>query len=155
LKEVIEGEKQIVHNNNTIMKNDFWLNLPVKNAARSKEFFTQLGFSTSPIPGNPGNMVRVLAGNKNVVIMLFEENAFKDFSGNEITDTNKTTEVFLNIGAESKEEVNELTEKVKKAGGKVFAEPGEKDGWMYGCGFADLDGHRWGILYMDMSKYKQ
>jgi hypothetical protein len=23
---------------------------------------------------------------------------------------------------------------------------------MYGCGFADLDGHRWNVLYMDMSK---
>ena len=25
-------------------------------------------------------------------------------------------------------------------------------GWMYGCVFTDLDGHKWNILYMDMSK---
>lgn len=24
--------------------------------------------------------------------------------------------------------------------------------WMYGAGFTDLDGHRWNVLYMDMSK---
>ena len=135
------------------MQNDFWLNLPVKNAKKSEEFFKQLGFSTIPVPGNPSNMVRLLAGSNNVVIMLFEEAAFKGFSGNEITDTSKTSEVFLNLGAESKEAVNALAEKVKQAGGNVFAEPGEKDGWMYGCGFADIDGHRWGALYMDMSKY--
>ncbi|WP_256213145.1 hypothetical protein [Bacillus sp. OV322] len=29
------------------------------------------------------------------------------------------------------------------------------DGWMYGCGFADSDGHRWNALYMDMSKMPQ
>jgi predicted lactoylglutathione lyase len=26
---------------------------------------------------------------------------------------------------------------------------------MYGCVFADLDGHRWNVLYMDMSKMPQ
>ncbi|MDF2859634.1 MAG: hypothetical protein K0Q87_5485, partial [Neobacillus sp.] len=25
-------------------------------------------------------------------------------------------------------------------------------GWMYGCGVADPDGHRWNVLFMDMSK---
>ena len=25
-------------------------------------------------------------------------------------------------------------------------------GWMYGFGFCDIDGHRWNVLYMDMSK---
>lgn len=45
-----------------------------------------------------------------------------------------------------------MATKAVKAGGKVFAEPGAKDGWMYGCGFSDLDGHRWNSLYMDMSK---
>ena len=30
--------------------------------------------------------------------------------------------------------------------------PVESQGWMYACGFEDLDGHRWVMLYMDMSK---
>jgi predicted lactoylglutathione lyase len=30
----------------------------------------------------------------------------------------------------------------------------ENQGWMYGCSFSDLDGHRWNILYMDYSKLK-
>jgi len=29
-----------------------------------------------------------------------------------------------------------------EAGGTNFGEPGGQE-WMYGCGFADLDGHRW------------
>jgi hypothetical protein len=35
---------------------------------------------------------------------------------------------------------------------KAVEAPGYKDSWMYGCGFTDLDGHRWNVLYMDMSK---
>jgi uncharacterized protein YndB with AHSA1/START domain len=41
---------------------------------------------------------------------------------------------------------------VRKAGGKIYAEPGESQGWMYAFGFEDLDGHRWSMLYMDISK---
>ena len=38
------------------------------------------------------------------------------------------------------------------AGGTVFAEPRESNGFMYGCGFCDPDGHRWNVLFMDASK---
>jgi len=58
----------------------------------------------------------------------------------------------FSIGAENREEVDEMAEKVVKAGGTIYAEAEDNDSWMYGCGFADLDGHRWNVLYMDMSK---
>lgn len=131
-------------------KNNFWINLPVKDLERSKEFFAHLGFPINLVPGTPGNMFSFLAGDNSVVINLFEEKIFKTFSLNGLPDTHRATEVFLNVGADSKVAVDKYAETVRKAGGKIFAEPGEKDGWMYGCGFADLDGHRWGILYMDL-----
>ncbi|MFP3380532.1 extradiol dioxygenase, partial [Bacillus sp. SIMBA_069] len=34
------------------------------------------------------------------------------------------------------------------------AEPSEQ-GFMYGAGFADVDDHRWNVLYMDMNKMPQ
>lgn len=52
-------------------------------------------------------------------------------------------------------EVDEIARKALDAGANLFANPGYKDGWMYGCGFADLDGHRWNILFMEMSKLPQ
>ena len=86
------------------------------------------------------------------MVMLFAENIFESFTRHAITDTKQSTEVLFSIDAESREEVDELAKKAASAGGTVFAQPGEKDGWMYGCGFADPDGHRWNVLYMDMSK---
>lgn len=86
-----------------------------------------------------------------MVVMLFNESVFKGFTRNEITDSKQATEVLLSIDAESKKEVSEMAKKAAEAGGTVFSEP-EDQGWMYGCGFADLDGHRWNVLYMDMEK---
>ena len=60
--------------------------------------------------------------------------------------------MLISIDAETKEEVNEMATKVVNAGGNVFSKPSEIQGWMYGCAFADIDGHRWNILYMDINK---
>jgi predicted lactoylglutathione lyase len=56
------------------------------------------------------------------------------------------------VDAQSREEVDQMAEIVREAGGNIFAEPAESDGWMYAFGFADPDGHRWGVLYMDKEK---
>ena len=137
------------------MITDFWVNLPVKDINRSKEFFASLGFNFRPLPDNREDSACLVLGNRNVSVMLFEEPLFKSFSDFEITDTSKNTEVLFSIDAGNVEEVNNLALKVKDAGGEVFSEPAEKDGWMYGCGFTDPDGHRWSVLYMDVSKMQK
>jgi predicted lactoylglutathione lyase len=62
--------------------------------------------------------------------------------------------MLISIDAESRNEVEELAQKVEEAGGVLFAKPAENQAWMYGCGFSDLDGHRWNVLFMDYSKRK-
>lgn len=129
-----------------------WLNLPVKDIKESKEFFKAIGFKENPRHKNAEHLGSFYIGENNFVLMLFPENTFKGFAQNEISDTQKGTEVLINIDAQSKSEVDTMAKTVQKAGGKIFAEPGESDGWMYAFGFEDLDGHRWSMLYMDMGK---
>ena len=136
------------------MINDVWLNLPVKDVEKSKAFFAQLGFRFTE-HGNANEFTGLVIGSKGTIVMLFSETIFKGFTGQETVDTSRYSEVLISIGVESRREVDELAAKVKKAGGFVYGEPGENQGWMYGCGFADLDGHRWNVLYMDMSKMPQ
>ncbi|MEW9698412.1 VOC family protein [Paenibacillus sp. SI8] len=133
------------------MTKELWLNLPVKDLNNSKAFFTALGFSFHPRHVNSNEMAGLVIGEKNVLIMLFPEQTFKNFTRNELVNTQQASEILISIDAESKEEVDELLKKVVIAGGTVFSEPHDQ-GWMYGAGFADLDGHRWNVLYMDMSK---
>jgi uncharacterized protein len=134
------------------MKNEFWLNLSSKNLPKAKEFFTKLGFSINERHQAP-HMVSMFIGNKNIVLNLFNEDLFQGFMGGQtITNTTQTNEILFSLGADSPNEVDEFAKKAGEAGGILYGKPGYKDGWMYGCGFSDLDGHRWNILYMDMSK---
>lgn len=134
------------------MTKEIWLNIPVKNVTRSKEFFKSLGFSFNEHPGNTETMAGLMVGSKNVIVMLVEEQQFRQFAGIDIADTGKCSEILISIDAESRVEVDQMAAKAVAAGGSVFGKPSEIQGWMYGCGFSDLDGHRWNVLYMDMSK---
>lgn len=129
-----------------------WLSLPVKNLQRSKEFFTAIGFMPNPNHANMEHLSSFLIGENNFVMMLFPEQSFKGFARNEISDTGKGTEILLNIDVQSRSEVDRTAEVIVRAGGKIFAGPHESDGWMYACGFEDLDGHRWCVMHMDIEK---
>jgi uncharacterized protein len=129
-----------------------WLNLPVKNVSKSREFFKAIGFRENPRHANDRNAASFFIGEHDFVLMLFPYDTFKGFIRGEIADMKKGNEVLINIDAQSREDVDKMAEKVRQAGGKIFGEPGESQGWMYAFGFEDLDGHRWSMLYMDMSK---
>jgi predicted lactoylglutathione lyase len=134
------------------MAKQFWLNLPVKDVKKSTDFFTKLGFKFNTHHGGSPNSACMLVGEKEMVVMLFDESTFKGFTRNGITNTGQGTEVLFSIDAQSKEEVDEIVQKALEAGGTSDHKPSEMTGWMYGSVFADLDGHRWNVLYMDMSK---
>ncbi|CAN5573230.1 VOC family protein [soil metagenome] len=133
------------------MTKEIWLNLPVKNVEKSKAFFTALGYPFTSKHDNAA-MAALLIGSNKFPVMLFEESVFKTFIQSEITDTKKNSELLISLDAESREEVDEYSKKVIAAGGTIYAEPAENQGWMYGFAFIDLDGHRWNVLYMDHSK---
>jgi uncharacterized protein len=134
------------------MSRALWLNLPVREPDRAKEFYTQLGFRLNEQYTSQDGSFSLIVGDNKVVLMLFPESTFLSFTGNAVADSQQSTEVLFSLGANSREEVDEFALKAERAGGTVFGKPGEKGGWMYGCGFADPDGHRWNVLYMDMSK---
>ena len=134
------------------MTKELWLNLPVKDINKSKEFFIKLGFAFDEKHGNSDDMACLIVGSKNVAVVLFTETMFKGFTRHELADTTLASEILISFDAESRDEVDEMAKKAADAGGTVFCEPEEIQGWMYGCGFADLDGHRWNVLFMDMNQ---
>ncbi len=133
------------------MSKEIWINLPVKDVKKSREFFRSIGFNINP-NHNTDQMAAVSSGEGKAMVMLFPNATFEGFTQNKIADTQQGTESMFSFGADSKEEVDATANKVKEAGGIIFGKPGEREDWMYGFGFTDLDGHRWNMLYMDMSK---
>ncbi len=87
-----------------------------------------------------------------VIVMLFNETKFKEFIHYDLSNPKRGSEMLLSVEVESREEVDKIFENVNTAGGTEFAHPKEKEGWLYGAGFLDPDGHRWNLLFMDRDK---
>lgn len=122
-----------------------FVNLPVKDLAASKEFFTELGFGFNPEYSD--DKAACLVIDDNIFVMLLVEDFFKTFINNEISDSTKATEVLTCLSMGSKAEVDETVAKAIAAGGKPW-KPIMDEGPMYGGSFQDLDGHVWELMYM-------
>jgi predicted lactoylglutathione lyase len=126
-----------------------FVNLPVKDLAKATEFFGALGFSFDPVFTDE-NATRMIVSD-DTSVMLVVEPFFKGFiEPQEIADTSQSREVLIGLSAESKEQVDELTDKALAAGGEALGDP-QEDEFMYMRGFRDLDGHQWSFIHMDMS----
>jgi uncharacterized protein len=126
-----------------------FINLPVKDLARATGFFTKLGFSFDPMFTDE-NATRMIISD-DTSVMLVTEPFFKGFiDPQDIADTSKSREVLVGLSAESREQVDDLSDKALAAGAEVLGDA-EDDGFMYMRGFRDLDGHQWSFISMDMS----
>src|ERR1700754_43611 len=134
------------------MATKVFINLPVKVLAKSKEFFQNLGFSFNPqfTDEKAGCMIV----SDSIFVMLLTDTYFKSFIDTEICDAHKATEVLITLDAASAAEVKEFISKASSLGGRIYAQP-QDHGFMYQHGFADLDGHKWEMAYVDMSQFSQ
>ncbi|MQA94692.1 MAG: glyoxalase [Streptosporangiales bacterium] len=125
-----------------------FVNLPVKDLERSKEFFTRLGYTLDP-QFSDENAASVVISDT-IVAMLLTEPFFGTFTKKQIVDATQATEVLICLSAETRQEVDELMEKAFAAGAAPAGETQDM-GPMYGRSFQDLDGHIWEVMYMDQS----
>ena len=126
-----------------------FINLPVKDLARATEFFRSLGFEFDP-QFTDENATRMIVSDETSV-MLVVEPFFESFIGPQgIADTTKSREVLVGLSAESREQVDDLSEKALAAGAQAVGEPDDQ-GFMYMRGFRDLEGHQWSFVHMDLS----
>ena len=130
-----------------------FINLPVKDLAKTTAFFTKLGFDFDR-QFTDENATRMIVSDETSV-MLVVEPFFEGFIGpQEIADTSRSREVLVGLSAESREQVDDLSDKALAAGGQPVGEPDDQ-GFMYMRGFRDLDGHQWSFIYMDLSAITQ
>lgn len=131
------------------MIKQIFVNLPVKDLEKTKEFWLKLGFTFNP--QFTDEKAAALVMGENIFAMLLTEPFFKTFIKKEIADSSKTTEVINAVSVESREKVDELVNKAIEAGATSYKDPDDY-GWMYSKAFQDLDGHLWEVLWMDITK---
>ena len=128
------------------MARKIFVNLPIRDMARSRTFFSALGFSFNPQFSNEQGACMVIS--EDIFAMLLVEPFFQTFTPKRIADAREATEVLVCLSCESRAEVDELVKKALAAGGKAPNAP-QDHGFMYGHGFEDPDGHIWELVWMD------
>ncbi|WP_189543367.1 VOC family protein, partial [Novosphingobium arvoryzae] len=123
-----------------------FVNLAVNDLDTSKKFFSELGYTTNP-QFTDDNCACVVISDT-IIAMLLTKQRYAVFTGKEIADSTKTSEVLLCLSAESREKVDELCDKAIATGGTDSGRV-QDYGTMYGRFCIDPDGHTWEVMWMD------
>lgn len=122
-----------------------FINLPVKDLPKSKEFYTSFGWTLNPAfsDDNAGSIVI----SDTIYVMLLTHDHYKQFTDKAIADTSTTSAVLNALSVDSPEEIDTLVDQALAAGA---TEGTPQDyGFMRSRTFSDPDGHSWEILWMD------
>lgn len=130
--------------------NFVFINLPTKNVAAAREFYTKVGFEINKEFSSDENVFVVIAEKVNLI--LVGEKLFRQLGEQrELADTSKVTEVLVAISVDSREAVDKVVETALAAGATKAGEPNEEEEiGLYSRAFYDLDGHKIDINHMSV-----
>jgi uncharacterized protein len=123
-----------------------FVNLPVRDLAKSIAFYEALGFSQNPAFSDESGACMVWS--ETIHVMILTHAKWKGFTTRPICDPG-SSEVSLALTSESRDEVNRLVEAGAAHGGTADLNPPEDHGFMYQRTIADPDGHIWEPFWMD------
>jgi uncharacterized protein len=123
-----------------------FLNLPVADLGASRAFFAELGFEFNEKFCDAGAACMVVS--EAAFVMLLQRDRFAEFVIKPLPNSAETTGLTVCVSAESRAEVDSLTDAAGNAGAGDAKGP-QDYGFMYQRSFYDLDGHLWEIAWMD------
>ena len=129
-----------------------FVNLPVKDLAKSMDFFKALGFAFNPQFTDETAACMVIS--ETIFVMLLTHEKFAGFSPKPITDTSQSLQVLITLSRDSRAAVDAIVKAAVGAGGTSSDAPTDY-GFMYSHDFMDLDGHGWGVMWMDPAAMQQ
>ncbi|WP_106915463.1 VOC family protein [Chryseobacterium aurantiacum] len=129
--------------------NQIYVNLPIKDVQKTREFWTKLGFSINE-QFSDDKAICVVMKEDYIYTMFLKEEFFQTFT-NRPYAKGDTTQVLLAIGVDSREEVDQIVKTAIENGGSKYSESMDH-GWMYQSAFADIDGHQWEVMHADASQ---
>jgi uncharacterized protein len=128
-----------------------FINLPVKNVESSMNFYTQLGFTVNPLFTFDDQ--KCMVWSDQIYVMLQTLEMFKSGNKKNIADPKENTTATFTLPVESLDRLNEIIKNGLKAGG---TEPTQTidEGFIQVRNIEDLDGHNWGVIFLDIDKFK-
>jgi uncharacterized protein len=127
------------------MATQIYVNLPVRDLTRSRQFFAALGYQFNAQFSNEQGACMIVAGD--IYVMLLVESFFKTFTHKPVVDAHHATEVLVCLSMETRQQLDDMVTKALAAGATAPRAP-QDHGFMYQHGFEDLDGHIWELVHM-------
>jgi predicted lactoylglutathione lyase len=125
-----------------------FITLPVADVGRATAFYQAIGARKNEQFSDETASCMVLS--ETIHAMLSTHDKFRQFTTKDIADARTATSVLLCVSADSRDAVDDIVAKATAAGGRADPSPKDEFDFMYGRSFEDLDGHMWGVTWMDV-----
>ncbi|MCI3935738.1 VOC family protein [Chryseobacterium aahli] len=129
--------------------NQIYVNLPIKDVQKTREFWAKLGFSINE-QFSDEKAICVIMKADHIYTMFLTEEFFQTFTDRPVAK-GETTQTLIAIGVNGREEVDQMVKIAIDNGGSTYSEP-QDHGWMYQSAFSDLNGHQWEVMFADASQ---
>ena len=132
------------------MTTSIFINVPVRDLAAAMAYYKALGFEHNPQFTDETAASIVISDT--IYVMLLTHEKFESFSKQPVPDAKSQIGALYALSRDSREEVDAIAEAGLKAGGTEQRDPDDY-GFMYSRAIADIDGHVWEYVWMDMTKF--
>lgn len=131
------------------MATSIFVNVPVRDLKASMAYYKALGFDHNPQFTDETAASIVISDT--IYLMVLTHDKFQEFSSKPVPDARAQTGALYALSRDSRAAVDAIAEAGLKAGGTEQRDP-QDYGFMYSRSIADLDGHVWEYVFMDMSQ---
>jgi uncharacterized protein len=128
-----------------------FVSLPVSDLKRATAFYEAIGAVKNAQFSDETASCMVFS--ETIHAMLMTHDKYRYFTSKKIADAKTSSQVLLCVSADSRAEVDDVVGKAGAAGGVVDPSPKDEFDFMYGRSFEDLDGHLWGVTWMDVESF--
>lgn len=127
-----------------------FVNLPIKDIARSRAFYSGLGFGFDErFQDETSACVKI---SDTIYFMIMEHEKFAGFSPRPISDPSQSAQHLIALSRDNRQAVDEIADRALAHGGTDNDKTIEMDDYMYGRSFSDPDGHVIEVMWMDVDK---
>lgn len=128
-----------------------FINIPVTDIEKSMQFYIALGFTIDPLFTDENQ--KCLVWTDSIYVMLQSRQFSNSYLEKQQMDIRNYQVPSFTLPVESLEMVNEMMENGIKAGG-IEPVSALKEDFMFLRSIEDPDGYTWGIMYLDVDKFK-
>ena len=133
----------------TSMATQIFINLPIRDLAASMAYYKALGFNHNPQFTDDTAACIVIS--ETIYVMVLTHKKFAQFSDLPIPDARQQRQALYALSCDSRDAVDRIAQAGLAAGGSETRDR-QDYGFMYSRAIADLDGHTWEYVWMDLSQ---